>query len=156
MDRIELFREYNALLNPDFIPTEHARRLKTEFSMAAIGDKADRALMSYATREWVLKALDKIKAPHVFDDDKIVTAEDFDYQPKADSDLPFNVTLARLNATPEQATIFEDSKGALKRAAALGFEGRRYIHNHSPFETLPAYLTAQHADLCESLKFYVP
>lgn len=150
MDRVQLFRGYNALLDTRFIPTSHVPALKQAFAFAA-HNPYDRVLLTYATRGWVNKAAPFTGVRDLFLEDRLLTAEQFDYNNKTYSDRPLKTALRVLRARPEETAIFEDSKGCLRRAHSLGIAERIYIHGGEPLGRLPESITHQYRDLGEAI-----
>lgn len=149
LNRIELFTRYNDLLNPDLLPPIDVPRLTSTFNTAA-EDASCRAILSYATGRWVRTVLDHYDLRGQFDEQHIVTAEDFEYLTKSESELPIRSALTRLGALPDRSRIYEDSKGALRMAHHIGIAERIFIHGGEPLGPQPEYITAQYATLAEA------
>lgn len=77
-------------------------------------------IVTHGARDWAVRVLRHIGLLSLFSDDRIHALEDFDFQKKGSSPVPFERGLASLGLKPEDVIMVEDQERNLRIPHSMG------------------------------------
>lgn len=146
----DLNTHYHNRLNPDQCvnPTVDDKARLDRFKdwirgAVRMGRIENYVAFTQSTRPWAEKILfDKCELYSIFNDQNIITSEQYDHAFKHCDRRPYDVAMARMNATPEECVIIDDSKSVLRFAFnALGMKTCLISHGNKIGEQDQGYIT---------------
>ena len=145
VDRIRLHHDYHSFVDENLI--------RGEAELIALFERAPQrhVLLTHASREWAERALARIGLKAFFPEDRIVAAEDTDFQPKSDSRAPFEKALGLLGLPPEKSVVVEDTAANLRIPCAMGM-ATALVHYGRPPDPMPDYIDADYNNAVAFLK----
>lgn len=100
------------------------------------------------TRSWAHRVLKHLGLDDIFSDEWIIAKEDYDFQSKCESFLPFEMGLARLGADKQQSIVVEDTVKNLKIAKDMGLKTAVFHHGKPPVPS-PDYIDYSYDNVLE-------
>lgn len=111
----------------------------------------DHALITHAARPWALGAIDRLGLARHFPPARIFAYEDYDFNSKAHSRVPFETALRAIDCAAPDAMMVEDSIINLAVPRDMGLM-TVFLHHGEPLATLPDYVDAQFSNARELLR----
>lgn len=105
-------------------------------------------IITHASRSWAHRVLKHLGLDHIFSDERIIAKEDYEFQSKCESNLPFEMGLERLSADKAQSIVIEDTIKNLKTAKELGLATAVFHHGQPP-EPCPDYIDYSYNNVLE-------
>lgn len=112
---------------------------------------AKHAIVTQAARSWAGRVVAHLGLKDSFPDEKVLCIEDYDFQKKSESTVPFEKALKLLDSVVSETLVIEDALRNLSVPKDMGM-GTVYIHHGKPLADLPSYVDAQYETAKDFLK----
>lgn len=107
-------------------------------------------IITHASRSWAHRVLKHLGLDRFFEDSNIIAKEDYDFQSKCESVVPFEMGVRVLNAEKSQTIVIEDTVKNLKTARQYGLK-TALLHHAKPPQPMPDYVDFDYNNAVEFL-----
>lgn len=125
----------------DFHTFIDEKLIRGEMELIALFERAplDHVLVTHASREWAARALDHIGLRKFFPDERIIPAEEVDFERKSSSRVPFEKALGLLGLEASRVIVVEDIAENLQVPRSMGLD-TVLVHYGQPPLPMPDYV----------------
>ncbi len=145
LDKVQLHYDFHEFIDEKLI------RKSAELVQLFGKTHLKHALVTHASGAWARRALEHIGLAAFFPDERIIPAEEINFERKDESRAPFEKALSLLELSPEKAAVVEDLAPNLRIPHEMGLMSVLVHYGQRP-EPMPAHVTMDCNNAAEFLE----